>query len=148
MSRDFHNTFKLVPNVIPPAAVGTSGATNGQLSGVIDLLGFRGATFIYNYGVTGATGDSITPVVLECATSDGTFTSVADADLIGTEADAAMAAGTRVSGDTQNVSRKLTYIGRKQFLKTRLYGLGTATAVVSASALLHTPRSMPAAGNP
>lgn len=145
---DFHNTFKLQPNVIPPKAVGTTGATNGQLSGVIDRRGFGGVTFVYGYGVTGATGDSVTPVVLECATSDGTFTSVADTDLIGTEADAAMAAGTRTSGDTQNVFRKLTYKGTQPFVKTRVYGLGTATSIISASALLHTPRHMPATGNP
>lgn len=145
---DFHNGFKLQPNVIPPAAVGTTGATNGSLSGVIDRKGFGGVTFIYSYGVTGATGDTVTPVVLECATSDGTFTSVADADLNGTEADAALAAGTRVSGSTQNVSKKLTYKGNQPFVKTRLYGLGTATSIVSAAALLHTPRHLPATGNP
>lgn len=143
---EIHSNIKAV-KAIQPKAVGTSGALNGSLSGVIDTLGYRGVEFIYGYGTTAAVTDVVTPVVLECETSGGTFTSVADADLIGTEAAAAMpaTATTRVSGVSMNFNSKLGYKGSKRFLKTRLYGIGTATAIVSAVALLHTPRHAPAA---
>lgn len=141
---DFHNQFTLKAQVIYPQAVGTTGATNGVLSGVIDRRGYGGVEFIYSYGTIPSTTESITPVVLECETSGGSFTSVADGDLIGTEAAAGVAAATRVSGSTKNVSKKLCYKGNKPFLKTRMYGVGTATAIVSAAALLHNPRRLPA----
>jgi hypothetical protein len=130
--RDIHNSIRVL-TAIPPKAVGTSGATNGSLSGVLDTKGYDSHEFVINYGVVGATGDSTTPVVLECATSGGTYTSVADTDLLGTEAAAAMPAAARVSGSTQNFSAKVGYRGTKRFLKIRLYGLGHATGIVSAS---------------
>ena len=130
--RDIHNSIRVL-TAIPPKAIGTSGATNGSLSGVLDTKGYDSHEFVVNHGLTGATGDTTTAVVLECATSGGTFTSVADADLLGTEADASVAAGTRVSGSNQNVSKKVGYRGTKRFLKIRLYGLGHATGIVSAS---------------
>lgn len=134
-----------VLKAIEPKAVGTTGATNGSLSGVIPVAGYRGVTFLYSYGTIPSTTEQILPVVLECETSGGSFTSVADADLIGTEAAAGIAATTttRVSGVSKNVSKKLGYKGSKSFLKTRVYGIGTATAIVSAVALLHNPRHAP-----
>lgn len=125
-------------------AVGTTGAANGSLSPVIDRAGYGGVEFIYSYGVSAAVTDVITPVVFECATSDGTFTSVADADLIGTESDAAYPAVTgRTSGVNQNFSSRLGYKGAQRYVKTKLYGVGTATSIVSAVAVLHTPRNLP-----
>jgi hypothetical protein len=131
---------------IQPKAVGTTGALNGSLSGVIDTLGYRGVEFIYGYGTSAAVTDVITPVVLESDTTGGTFTSVADADLVGTESEARYPAVTgRTSGVSQNFFSKLGYKGNKRYLKTRMYGVGTATAIVSAVAVLHTPRHAPAA---
>ncbi len=141
---DFHNRFSLKAQVIYPQAVGTTGATNGVLSGIIDRRGYGGVEFLISYGTIPSTTESITPVVLECATTGGSFTSVADADLIGSEAAAGIAAATRVSGSTKNVAKKLAYKGAQPFVKLRVYGVGTATALVSATAQLHNPRHMPA----
>ncbi len=142
--KDMHNQVK--QKFCFTKAVGTTGAANGSLSPVIDRKGYGGVEFIYSYGVSAAVTDVITPVVLECETSNGTFTSVADADLIGTEADAAYPAATgRTSGVNQNFAARLGYKGDKRYVKTKLYGVGTATAVVSAVAVLHTPRSVPQA---
>ena len=141
--RDIHNNIKVV-NAIPPAAVGTTGIANGALSAAIDRRGYQGVEFVFGYGVSAAVTDVVTPVIYECDTATGTFTSVADADLIGTEAEASFPAVTgRTSGVNQNFAAKLGYKGSKPFLKARLYGVGTATCVVSAAALLHTPRHAP-----
>lgn len=143
---ELHNNIKTV-RAIEPKAVGTTGSSNGSLSGIIDRLGYRAVEFIYGYGTIPSTTETITPVVLESDTTGGSFTSVADADLVGTEADAAIAATTttRVSGTSKNVFKKVGYKGTKRYLKTRVYGVGTATAIVSAVAVLHSPRHAPAA---
>lgn len=142
-----HNIEQPAIAVIPPQAVGTTGASNGSLSGVIDRRGFGSVEFLYQYGTAGATGDTITPVVLECETSGGTFTSVADSDLIGTEAGAGLPAQatSRTSGVGKNLAKRLGYKGNKPFLKTRLYGLGTATGLVAANVVLGNPRKAPTA---
>lgn len=145
-SRDLYHSVKVV-RAIFPQAVGTTGAGNGVTSPVIDMQGYESCLFDIGYGTAGATGDTITPVVFECATSDGTFTSAADADLIGTEANAALPAEatSRTSGTGKNVAKKVGYKGGKRFLKLRLYGLGTATGLVAANALLGDPWRAPAA---
>jgi len=140
---DLYNNVKAAA-ALEPAAVGTTGIAGGSLSPAIDRLGYQGVTFILGYGTSLATGDTVTPIVYESDASTGGFTSVADADLIGTEADAAFPAVTgRVSGTSQNFFSKLGYKGKKRYVKVRLYGLGTATCVVSAVALLHSPRHAP-----
>ena len=143
--RDLHNAVKLLPLGVYPQAVGTTGAANGVSTGVIDRRGYGGAEIIYCYGTIPSTTETITPVILECATSGGTYTSVADADLIGTEAAAGIAAGTRTSGSTKNVFKSVGYRGNQPFLKAKAYGVGTATAIVAIAVMLHTPRSLPAA---
>lgn len=143
MSRDLHNNVKVV-NAITPAAVGTTGIAGGKLSAAIDRLGYQGVEFVIGYGTSAAVTDVVTPIVYESDASTGGFTSVADANLIGTEAGAAYPAVTgRASGVSQNFATKLGYKGDKRYLKLRLYGVGTATCVVAASAVLHTPRHAP-----
>lgn len=146
MARDLFNAVK-VARAIFPQVVGTSGASNGVTSPVIDRLGYQSVLFDIAYGTSGATGDTITPVVFECSTSDGSFTSAADADLIGTEALAALPAQatSRTSGTGKNVSKKVGYKGIKRYVKLRLYGIGTATGLVAANALLGDPVHAPAA---
>lgn len=141
--RDLHNNVK-IERAIVPQAVGTTGIANGKLSGAIDRLGYRGVEFVIGYGVSAAVTDVVTPVLYEGDATDGSFTSVADANLIGTEAEASFPAVTgRTSGVSQNMFKKLGYKGDKRYLKLRLYGVGTATCVVSAAAVLHTPRHAP-----
>jgi len=130
--RDIYNNLK-VTKVIDPKAVGTTGVANGQLSGVLDTLGYDSNMFVINYGTSASAADKTTAIVYECATTGGTFTSVADADLLGTEVAASRVSGALASGTTINMVKKLGYIGNKRYLKLRLYGTGHATGLVSAT---------------
>lgn len=126
--RDMHSNIKVL-NAIVPQAVGTTGAANGKLSGIIDRQGFEAVEFVFQSGASASTADTINPVVLEAAATGDSFTSVADADLLGTES------GQKLTLTAAGVS-KIGYIGNKRYLKLRLYGLGTATAIVSAVAVM------------
>jgi len=134
--RDMHNNISVI-HAITPQAVGTSGIAGGKLSGVLDRRGFDMAEFVFSYGTSASAADTVTPVIYECATTGGSFTSVADADLLPqTNAEAAKvlsAAG----------SAKIGYIGSKRYLKIRLYGTGHATGIVSAALVLGSPSRAP-----
>lgn len=144
--RDLHSNLRVV-RAISPVAVGTTGIAGGQLSAVIDRRGFNAVEFICNHGTAGATGDTTSVIVYECATTGGSFTSVADGDLLGTEADAGLPAQatSRTSGTGKNISKKLGYIGNQPYLKIRLYGTGHATGLVSADCLLYNASIAPVA---
>lgn len=136
--KDMHNNIKVV-HAITPAAVGTSGAANGTVSAVVDRQGYESVEFVFSSGTTGTGTDTITPIVYESDTAtSAAFTAVADADLLGLEADQKLtlsAAGTS----------KIGYRGSKRYVGIRLYGVGTATAVVSAVAVLGNPHQAPVA---
>lgn len=131
--RDMHNSIKVI-HAITPAAVGTTGIAGGKLSVAIDRRGYDAVEFVYSSSASASVADKITPVVYEGDTATGSFTSVADDDLIGGEA--AITLATAASG-------KVGYRGGKRYLKLRLYGTGTATAIVSAVALLGKPSQAP-----
>lgn len=133
--KDLHSNIKVV-HCITPAAVGTTGAANGTTSSHLDRQGYESVEFVFSSGTTGTTGDTITPVVFECATTGGTFTSVASADLIGAETALTLTAAK---------TGKVGYRGNKRYLKLRLYGVGTATAIVSATAVMGHPSMAPVA---
>jgi hypothetical protein len=103
----------------------------------IDTAGFESVTFIAQLGVV--TDGTYTPSITECDTSGGTFTAVVDADLIGTEAAAALTA-------TNTVSR-IGYIGKKRYVKFSFVSTGTSSGVAAASAVavLGSPRHAPVA---
>lgn len=135
---DLHNNVKVV-HAITPQAVGTTGAANGKLSAVIDRKGYKSVLFTFQSGASASVADTITPIVYESdtATSAG-FAAVADADLSALEAAQKLtltAAGTS----------KIGYIGNKRYVGIRLYGLGTATAIVAAQAILGGPANGPVA---
>ncbi len=134
--KDMHSNIKVV-HAITPAAVGTSGAANGTLSAVIDRQGYESVEFVYSSGTTGTGTDTITPIVYESdtATSAG-FAAVADANLLGTEEAITLSAAG---------SKKVGYTGGKRYVGIRLYGVGTATAIVSAVAVLGNPHIAPTA---
>ena len=123
-------------HAITPQAVGTSGIAGGKLSAALDRRGFESAEFVYSYGTTATVADTITPVVYEANATGDAFTSVADADLIGSEAAIALTAAG---------SSKIGYRGNKRFLKLRLYGTGHATGIVAASLVLGNPHLAPVA---
>jgi len=131
--RDMHNNISVL-HAITPQAVGTSGIAGGKLSGALDRRGFESVEFVYSSGASASAADTITPVVYEGDTTNGSFTSVASADLLGAET-----ALTLTAAKTGRVG----YNGNKRYLKIRLYGTGTATAVVAASAILGKPAIAP-----
>jgi len=131
--RDMHNNISIL-HAITPAAVGTTGIAGGKLSGALDRRGFESVEFIYSSGASASVADTITPVVYEGDTTNGSFTSVAAADLVGTKAPLTLSAAK---------SGKVGYVGSKRYLKLRLYGTGTATAVVAAVAVLGNPAIRP-----
>lgn len=131
--RDMHNNISII-NAITPQAVGTSGPTNGKLSGVIDRRGFESVEFIFQAGASASVADTVTPVVLEGDTTNGSFTSVANGDLLGTEAALVLTAAK---------AGRVGYNGNKRYLKLRLYGTGHATGIVGAVAVLSTPAIRP-----
>jgi hypothetical protein len=140
MKMDLHNNLYAI-RAISPIAIGTTGT--GKTSGVLDTLGYSGVEFIGSYGTITSTTAVYTAILKECATTGGTFTSVADSDLLGTEAAFVPAAGTRTSGTTKNVTKRLGYIGNQRYLKIQVYSAGTAGTIVGVDMLLHSPRSAP-----
>ena len=145
MGKDLHHNVKVNTLGIYPQAVGTTGSANGVTTAAIDRAGYGGVEFIFGYGTIPSTTETISVVITESDASTGGFTSVADADLIGTEAAAGIAAGTRTSGSTKDAFKSVGYVGNKRYVKAKLYGVGTATALVSAVAVLHNPRHSPPA---
>lgn len=146
--RDMHSNIKVL-RAIEPKAIGTTGAANGSLSPILDTRGYRSAEFVILHGTAGATGDTTTPVVLHSDTAvSGDFTSVANADLIGTETGAGLPAEAtaRTSGVGKNIAAKLGYRGGKRYLRLRLYGVGHATGIVAAALVLGDPEIAPISG--
>jgi hypothetical protein len=133
--RDMHSNVKAVI-AITPQAVGTTGAANGKLSAILDRRGYDSVEFVYSSGTSATVADTITPVILEAAATGDSFTSVAADDLVGTEAAITLTAAA---------AKQVGYRGNKRYLKIRLYGTGTATAVVSANMLLGNPERAPVA---
>lgn len=136
ISHDIHNNIKVV-TAVTPQAVGTTGIAGGKLSGAIDRKGYASAEFVYQSGASAAATDTITPIVYEGDTTDGAFTSVAAAQLLGSE-------GT-LTPTSAGAIKRVGYKGNKRYLKLRLYGTGTATAIVAAQAVLSTPEAAPVA---
>lgn len=125
--------------VVGPIAVGTTGT--GQTGKVIDRQGFGGVEFIASYGAITSVTAVFTLTVMEGDVT-GTMTSVADADLIGTEALAGVAAANpRVSGTSANVSKKIGYKGSKRYVSVNVKSTATAGTPVAVTAILFNPQN-------
>lgn len=138
---DLHNNTD-VKRVIPPIAIGANATKSGK---VIDRQGFGGVEFIASYGAVTTTGTIVTLVVKE-GDATGSLTSVADADLLGTEALASLPvqATARTSGVGKNISKTLGYKGNKRYVTVDAISTGTTSVgCVSVEALLHSPRVAP-----
>ncbi|HXC40327.1 MAG TPA: hypothetical protein VN667_15420 [Burkholderiales bacterium] len=138
--KDLHSKIKAT-SVIFPVAIGANGTKTGV---IIDRKGYGGVEFICSYGNVTTTGSVATPVVLEGDVT-GTMTSVADADLLGTEVLASLTATTpRTSGTTKNVSKRVGYKGDKRYVRVDMVGSGvTSAGCVSVTAVLHSPEIAP-----
>jgi hypothetical protein len=141
--RDLHSNIKAT-RAISPVALGTTGT--GKTSVIIDRQGYDSLEFIIGVGAVTATNATVTPIVKECATTGGSFTSVADADLLGTEAGAALAAAaTRTSGVSKNVTSRVGYRGNKRYVTLSLINTVSAGIIAHADAILGNPMVGPVA---
>jgi hypothetical protein len=140
--KDLHDNIKVVRS-ISPVAIGTTGT--GQTGKVVDRAGYEGVEFLVSYGSVTATNAVATLVVKEGDVT-GTMTSIADADLIGTEANAGLAAAVRASGTTKNVTKRLGYVGSKRYVQAfKLSSTISAGIPVGVDILLGFPHNAPVA---
>lgn len=137
----YHNVTAKV--ALPLQTAGTTGT--GHTSPIIDRLGYQGVLFLLDYGSVTATNATVMPTLQECDTTGGIFTSVADIDMLGTEAAAGIGVtASRVSGTSKNVVKKLGYRGAKRFLKIKSVPTVSAGVEIGIDVLLHSPSHAPA----
>jgi hypothetical protein len=143
IEKDLHNNVK-VQRVIAPIAIGANATKSGK---VIDRRGYGGVEFVASYGAVTTTGSIVTLVVMEGDVT-GTLTSVADADLLGTEALASLAvqATSRTSEVGKNVSKRVGYKGIKRYVTVDSISTGTTSlGALSVEAVLFNPGVAPTA---
>jgi len=133
--RDMHNNVDII-RVICPVAIGTTGT--GQTGNVIDTRGYDSVEFDISYGAITATGAVFSVTVLE-GDATGSLTSVADADLLGTEAGAGLAAAARVDNSTENVTKRIGYRGGSRYVRVDVSSTATAGTPVAVNAILGRP---------
>src|SRR5574340_175076 len=140
--RTDHHTQSRTARAIDPIAIGANATKTGK---IVDRSGYGGVEFIASYGAVTTTGTVVTLVCLEGDTT-GSMTSVADADLIGTEllASLPVQATSRTSGVGKNVTKRLGYKGGKRYVRVDAVSTGTTSVgAVSVTALLHSPQFSP-----
>lgn len=143
ISTDLHNNVKS-QRVIAPIAIGANATKSGK---VIDRKGYAGVEFVASYGAVTTTGTIVTLVVKE-GDATGSMTSVADADLLGTETLASLPvqATARTSEVGKNVSKRVGYKGNKRYVTVDAISTGTTSVgCVSVTALLFNPEGAPTA---
>lgn len=130
---DMYSSYN-VQRAISPVAVGTTGT--GQTGKIIDRKGYIGPVlFDIGYGSITATNATLSVTIKEGDVT-GTMTSAADADLIGTESAAGVAAAaSRTSGTSKNVSKKIGYKGGKRYCQINIKSTVTAGTLISANAI-------------
>jgi len=138
---DLHNNVRVV-HALAPAAAGTTGT--GRSSDILDRQGWGGVEFGIHYGAATTTGYSVAITVLEGDTT-GAMTSVADADLLGTEVLAGLAAQAtaRTSGTGLNVGKRIGYRGDQRYVQIKEVPAAAATGIVGITAILHNPNNAP-----
>ena len=138
---DLHSNIDTA-NVITGAAIGANATKTGL---VIDRQGYGGVEFVATYGSVTTTGTIVTLVAKEGDVT-GTLTSIANGDLIGTEALASLLAGARVAGTGKEVTKRLGYKGNKRYVSVDAVQTGvTSVGVVAVAAILHNPTTAPVA---
>lgn len=138
---DLHNKVKHT-HALTAAAAGTTGT--GRSSDIIDRKGYDGVEWLVTYGTATTSGYACTVVVWEGDVT-GTMTSVADANLLGTETLAGLAvqATTRTSGTGLNVAKRIGYKGLKRYTQISVINTGAATGITGASVLLYNAEAVP-----
>lgn len=119
-------------NAFTPATINSDTTTAGV---EIDTLGYESLTFLNR--ASSYTDGTYTPLIEESDTSSSGYAAVADNDLIGTEADAALSAA--------GVSR-IGYVGTKRYVKLSFVSTSTSTgATLDSVAVLGSPKTAPVA---
>lgn len=129
MLNDLYHGVKVF-NGVHAVTVGTTGT--GKTSKIVDraAAGNSQLLWLIDYGSVTATNAVFTALMKE-GDATGAMTSVADIDMLGTEAAAGLAAAVRTSGTTKNVTKKLGYIGAKRYCSLQLSSTVTAGAPVA-----------------
>jgi hypothetical protein len=142
-NNDLHSNIKTM-TVLAPRALAT--VAGSKTSKFIDRTGYGGVEFIFSYGATSASTAAI-PVVIKEGDVTGTMTSVADADLIGTEALAGIGLVARTSGTGKNVTKRIGYKGTKKYVAAYIGTVSAAVVTVAnifgIAAVLHCPSIAP-----
>jgi hypothetical protein len=133
MSKDIHNSIAAV-RVISPISPAATGTIAGQ---VIDMANFNSCEFVIQSGAQTTGGITVTPVV-KSGSATGALTAVADANLLGTEAAAALDGAAGANGVT-----KIGYVGNDRYVTCDLVVTGAATGVYAVSAVKGSPRKAP-----
>lgn len=128
---DQSTNFNPIP-AVNPASVSSDTTTAGA---IIDTQGYGSLTFIVQTGAR--TAGTVTPLIEESDDSGlSGSNAVADADLIGLEASAALAAANKTS--------KIGYVGKKRYVRCSLVTTGSTNAfIIGALALLGDPKTAP-----
>lgn len=123
------SAYDLVNNIKVVNAVNSASLTgDSNESAAIDTAGFESVTVIAQMSVFNSGAGKIS--IFECDTSNGSFTAVAESDLI--NAPESMAATGAVS--------KVGYRGHKQFIKVKIVKDSTISATVGAVVILGNAR--------
>ena len=131
----FDTASSMAPAVaLNTAAISSSTTTNGN---IIDTQGYNGLTFLLNVGAR--TDGTYTPLI-EHSDDSGLSGSAAvdDADLVGTEAGAAIS--------TANTVKKIGYVGSKRYVRLSVVSTSVSSgATVGATAVRDRPAVGPVA---
>lgn len=139
VNKDLHNNV-VHKRVVGPVAIGANATVSGK---IIDRQGYGGVEFVLSYGAIVTTGTVCTPVIKE-GDATGAMTSVADADLVGTEALAARLGGATTSGVGANVGKRIGYKGIKRYVTCDVVKSGTTSVgCVAVGAILFNPEVAP-----
>lgn len=141
IDKDLQSNIK-AQRVIAPVAIGANATKTGK---IIDRKGYAGVQFVASYGAVVTTGTIVTLVVFEGDVT-GTMTSVADADMIGTEVLASLPvqATSRTSEVGKNVTKRVGYKGNKRYVRVDAVQTGTTSVgCVSVEALLFSAEAAP-----
>jgi len=138
--KDLHDNCRTLMGIVP-VAIGANGTVTGLVK---DRQGYGGVEIMTSYGAVTTTGSIVTLVVKEGDVT-GTMTSVADADLLGTEALASLPAATpRTAGTTKEVTKRVGYKGNKRYVSGDLVKTGTTSVgTMGITILLHSPYNAP-----
>lgn len=120
----------------------TLSGTTPAAGNIVDVRDFASATFLYQTGAVtdaGATAGFSVQIQESDTTAAADFTAVADADLVGAEADLAV-----TSDDADSVAiGSIGYIGTKAYVRAVVTGTTGTNAIVNGVWALQSPRYSP-----